>query len=161
MNYGSANLDYVFEVSKQIAVNIEKDCLVVVKSTVPIGTNDKVEEFLKENLKNDINIEVASNPEFLAQGTAIKDTLHCSRIVIGVESKEAEEVLRQVYERFDQPIVVMDRRSAEMVKYASNDFLALKISFMNEIANFCEVVGADIEHVAKGMSFDPRMWRVY
>lgn len=154
---GSANLDYVFEVSKQIAVNIEKDCLVVVKSTVPIGTNDKVEEFLKENLKNDINIEVASNPEFLAQGTAIKDTLHGSRIVIGVESKEAEEVLRQVYERFDQPIVVMDRRSAEMVKYASNDFLALKISFMNEIANFCEVVGADIEHVAKGMSFDPRI----
>lgn len=154
---GSANLDYIFAVSKQIAENIEKDCLVVVKSTVPIGTNDKVEEYLKENLTKDINVEVASNPEFLAQGTAIKDTLHASRIVIGVESKRAEEVLREVYERFNQPIVVMNRRSAEMVKYASNDFLALKISFMNEIANFCEIVGADIEHVAKGMSFDPRI----
>ena len=154
---GSANLDYVFTVCKEIAESIEKDTLVVVKSTVPIGTNDKIEEFLKENVKEDINIEVASNPEFLAQGTAVKDTLHASRIVIGVESDFAEKLLRDVYERFNQPIVVTNRRSAEMIKYASNDFLALKISFMNEIANFCEDVGADIEDVAKGMSFDPRI----
>ena len=154
---GSANLDYVFTVCKEIAESIEKDTLVVVKSTVPIGTNDKIEEFLKENVKENINIEVASNPEFLAQGTAVKDTLHASRIVIGVESDFAEKLLRDVYERFKQPIVVTNRRSAEMIKYASNDFLALKISFMNEIANFCEDVGADIEDVAKGMSFDPRI----
>ncbi|WP_294349315.1 UDP-glucose/GDP-mannose dehydrogenase family protein [uncultured Clostridium sp.] len=154
---GSANLDYVFTVCKEIAESIEKDTLVVVKSTVPIGTNDKIEEFLKENVKEDINIEVASNPEFLAQGTAVKDTLHASRIVIGVESDFAEKLLRDVYERFNQPIVVTNRRSAEMIKYASNDFLALKISFVNEIANFCEDVGADIEDVAKGMSFDPRI----
>ena len=154
---GSANLDYVFNVCLQISENIEKDCLVVVKSTVPIGTNDRVEEFLQENVKNNVHVEVASNPEFLAQGTAVIDTLHAKRIVVGVESKRAEETLREVYERYNQPIVVTNRRSAEMIKYASNDFLALKISFMNEIANFCEMVGADVEDVAKGMSFDPRI----
>ncbi len=154
---GSANLDYVFNVCRQIAENAERDCLVVVKSTVPIGTNDRIEEFLKENVKNNIQIEVASNPEFLAQGTAVVDTLYAKRIVIGVESKKAEELLKEVYEGYNQPIVVTNRRSAEMVKYASNDFLALKISFMNEIANFCEMVGADVEDVAKGMSFDPRI----
>ena len=154
---GSANLDYVFKVCEQIAENVENNCLVVVKSTVPIGTNDRVEEFLKEHVKASIHIEVASNPEFLAQGTAVKDTLHASRIVIGVESKEAEEKLRYVYEGFNQPIVVTNRRSAEMIKYASNDFLALKISFINEIANVCEIVGANIEDVARGMSYDKRI----
>ncbi|GFP74195.1 UDP-glucose dehydrogenase family protein [Clostridium fungisolvens] len=154
---GSANLEYVYNVAKQIAENIEKDCLVVVKSTVPIGTNDKVEDYIKSNLKNKVSIEVASNPEFLSQGTAIKDTLHASRIVVGVESQRAESILREVYERFNQPIVVTNRRSAEMIKYASNDFLALKISFVNEIANLCEIVGANIEDVTKGMSYDERI----
>jgi UDPglucose 6-dehydrogenase len=154
---GSANLAYVYTVAKQIAQAIEKDCLVVVKSTVPIGTNDEVEKYLRDNLKHNVKVEVASNPEFLAQGTAVTDTIKASRIVIGVESKEAEKVLRNVYERFNQPIVVTNRRSAEMVKYASNDFLALKISFVNEIANLCEIVGANIEDVTKGMSFDTRI----
>ncbi|CUO42833.1 UDP-glucose dehydrogenase family protein [Clostridium disporicum] len=154
---GSANLDYVFEVCRQIAENLENDCLVVIKSTVPIGTNDKVEDFLRYNLVNNVHVEVASNPEFLSQGTAVYDTLNASRIVIGVESKKAEMMLREVYERFGQPIVVTNRRSAEVIKYASNDFLALKISFMNEMANVCEVVGANIEDVAKGMSYDSRI----
>lgn len=154
---GSANLSYVYGVCKQIADNVEKDCLVVIKSTVPIGTNDRVEAYLNEFKKNSVNIEVASNPEFLAQGTAVKDTLHASRIVIGIESKKSEETLRRIYEPFGQPIVVTNRRSAEMIKYASNDFLALKISFMNEMANVCEIVGADIQDVAKGMSFDKRI----
>ena len=154
---GSANLDYVFAVCKQIAENAEKDCLVVIKSTVPIGTNDRVEEFLMENLKNNIKIEVASNPEFLAQGTAVIDTLKASRIVIGVESEKAEAILKEVYTPFNQPIITMNRRSAEMVKYASNDFLALKISFINEIANLCELVGANIEDITKGMSYDKRI----
>ena len=154
---GSANLDYVFNVCKQIAENIENNCLVVVKSTVPIGTNDKVEEYLRENVVNNVKIEVASNPEFLAQGTAVVDTLNASRIVIGVESKNAENILREIYNPFNQPIVCTNRRSAEMVKYASNDFLALKISFMNEMANVCEIVGANIEDVAKGMSYDKRI----
>ena len=154
---GSANLDYVFSVCGEIAECCENDCLVVVKSTVPIGTNDKIEEFLREKCKANISLEVASNPEFLAQGTAVVDTLHASRIVIGVESETAENKLREVYERFGQPIVVTNRRSAEMIKYASNDFLALKISFMNEMANVCEIVGANIEDVAKGMSYDKRI----
>lgn len=154
---GSANLDYLYNAAKQIAENIEKDCLVVIKSTVPIGTNDKLEEFLKEHLINNVQIDVASNPEFLSQGTAVKDTLYANRIVIGVESESAKDILKKVYERFNQPIVITNRRSAEMIKYASNDFLALKISFINEIANFCEMVGADIEDVVKGMSYDPRI----
>ncbi|MFT8316338.1 MAG: UDP-glucose/GDP-mannose dehydrogenase family protein [Clostridium sp.] len=154
---GSANLDYVYIVARQIAQNVTKDCLVVVKSTVPIGTNDEVEEFLKDNLINNVNIEVASNPEFLAQGTAVKDTLYAKRIVVGVESENAKNVMKEIYNRFNQPIVVTDRRSAEMIKYASNDFLALKISFVNEIANLCELVGANIEHVTEGMSYDPRI----
>lgn len=154
---GSANLDYIFEACKQISENLENDVVVVVKSTVPIGTNDRVEEYLKDNLVNKVKVEVASNPEFLAQGTAVVDTLHASRIVIGVESEKAENILRSIYDPFNQPIVVTNRRSAEMIKYASNDFLALKISFMNEIANFCELVGADIEDVAKGMSYDKRI----
>ncbi|MGG7147245.1 UDP-glucose dehydrogenase family protein [Clostridium butyricum] len=154
---GSANLDYVFSVCKQISDIVEKDCLVVLKSTVPIGTNDKIEEFFYENKKNNINIEVASNPEFLSQGTAVYDTLYAKRIVIGVRSDKAEKILRTVYEKFNQPLIVTNRSSAEMIKYASNDFLALKISFMNEIANFCEVVGADIDDVARGMSYDSRI----
>ncbi|MBQ8043325.1 MAG: UDP-glucose/GDP-mannose dehydrogenase family protein [Clostridia bacterium] len=154
---GSANLDYVATVSRQIAENVERDCLVVVKSTVPIGTNDKVEQFIKDCLVNDVKVEVASNPEFLAQGTAVRDTLEAKRIVIGTESKEAEAMLREIYEPFGLPIVSVNRRSAEMIKYASNDFLALKISYMNDIANLCELVGANIEDVALGMSYDPRI----
>ena len=154
---GSANLTYVATVSRQIAETIEKDCLVVVKSTVPIGTNDKVEQFIKDSLVHNVKVEVASNPEFLAQGTAVHDTLQARRIIIGTESKEAEELLRKVYEPFNLPIVAVNRRSAEMIKYASNDFLALKISYMNDIANLCELVGANIEDVAKGMSYDERI----
>lgn len=155
---GSANLNYVATVSRQIAESLEHDCLVVVKSTVPIGTNDKVEQFIKDSLKNkNIKVEVASNPEFLAQGTAVRDTLEAKRIVIGTESKEAEAKLREIYKPFNLPIVSVNRRSAEMIKYASNDFLALKISYMNDIANLCELVGANIEDVAKGMSYDPRI----
>ncbi|RFB39728.1 UDP-glucose/GDP-mannose dehydrogenase family protein [Bacillus sp. RC] len=154
---GSANLTYVYGVAEQIASSIEKDCVVVVKSTVPIGTNDKIESLIKSQLKNDVNVYVASNPEFLSQGTAVKDTLHTSRIVIGVEEEIAGERLKEVYKNFDAPIVVTNRKSAEMIKYASNDFLALKISFINEIANLCEIIGADIEDVARGMGYDGRI----
>lgn len=154
---GSANLSYVYGVAEQIAASIEKDCVVVVKSTVPIGTNDKIESLIKSQLKHDVNVSVASNPEFLSQGTAVRDTLHTSRIVIGVEEEAAGETLKEVYKNFDAPIVVTNRKSAEMIKYASNDFLALKISFINEIANLCEIIGADIEDVALGMGYDGRI----
>ncbi|AWY97581.1 MULTISPECIES: UDP-glucose dehydrogenase family protein [Blautia] len=154
---GSANLAYVYEVAKQIAQNAEKHCVVVLKSTVPIGTNDKIESYIHDKQINDVKIYVASNPEFLSQGTAVHDTLHASRIVIGVTEEYPAKVLQKVYEDFDAPKLVVERRSAEMIKYASNDFLALKISYINEIANLCEVVGADIEEVTEGMGFDGRI----
>lgn len=154
---GAANLTYIAEVAREIAENITKDCLVVVKSTVPIGTNDKVEQFIHDFLVNDVRVEVASNPEFLAQGSAVKDTLYAARIIIGTESKWAEDMLMGIYKPFNLPIVSVNRRSAEMIKYASNDFLALKISYMNDIANLCELVGANIQDVAKGMSYDERI----
>ena len=154
---GSANLDYVYNVAEQIADTVEKDCIVVLKSTVPIGTNDEIEKYIRENLKNKVKIDVASNPEFLAQGRAVKDTLEPSRIVIGTENEETKKKMLELYKDFDAPKLTTDRRSAEMVKYASNDFLALKISYINDIANLCEVVGANVEDVAKGMSFDSRI----
>ncbi|WP_339234552.1 UDP-glucose/GDP-mannose dehydrogenase family protein [Oceanobacillus sp. FSL W7-1281] len=154
---GSANLQYVETVAKQIAESVAKDCLVVVKSTVPIGTNDKIEELVNDSLVNDVRVEVASNPEFLAQGSAVRDTLEAARIVIGTESEWAENLLTEIYTPFNLPIVSVNRRSAEMIKYASNDFLALKISYMNDIANLCELVGADIQDVAEGMSYDERI----
>ena len=154
---GSANLAYVYTVAEQIAESIEKDCVVVIKSTVPIGTNDKIEELIKSRVASRINVDIASNPEFLAQGTAVRDTLKAARIVIGTETERAKDILTKVYENFQQPFVYTNRRSAEMIKYASNDFLALKISYINEIANLCELVGADIESVAEGMGMDPRI----
>lgn len=159
---GSANLDYVYKVCEQIAESVNKDCVVVVKSTVPIGTNDKVEEYLRKNVKPGIKIYVASNPEFLAQGTAVRDTLHASRIVVGTNHRVPERIMKKLYspltkKPYKVPYLSMNRCSAEMVKYASNDFLALKISYINEIANFCEKVGANIEDVTKGMGYDSRI----
>ncbi len=159
---GSANLDYVYTVCNQIAESLQQDCVVVVKSTVPIGTNDEIEQLLRDNSAKGINIYVASNPEFLAQGTAVHDTLYASRIVVGVEDKRAEEIMHTLYkpltlEPYNVPYLSTSRRSAEMIKYASNDFLALKISYINEIANLCKKLGANIEEVAKGMGLDPRI----
>lgn len=154
---GSACLDYVYAAVKEIIENLSNDALIVIKSTVPIGTNEKIEEYIRENNKSNYKVEVASNPEFLSQGTAVEDTLNANRIVIGVESENARKILMEVYERFNSPIVITNRKSAEMIKYASNDFLALKLSFINEIANLCEIVGANIEDVTKGMAYDNRI----
>lgn len=154
---GSANLTYVFAAAAQIAAAARQDCVVVVKSTVPIGTNERVEQQLQRGLAHPVNLEVVSNPEFLSQGTALRDMLHGNRIVIGAESEHARRVMERIYAPLRQPIVFTNRRSAEMVKYASNDFLALKISYINEIANLCETLGADVEDVARGMGLDPRI----
>lgn len=154
---GSANLVYVFNVVKQIAEKIMNDCVVAIKSTVPIGTNEKAEKIIKKYNNNKYKIDIVSNPEFLSQGTAINDTFNAARIVIGTESKRAENVMLKIYEKFSVPIICTNRRSAEMIKYASNNFLALKISYINEIANLCEKVGANIEDVAKGIGMDPRI----
>ena len=154
---GYANLKYVFEAAEQIAQSVASDCVAVVKSTVPIGTNDKLEKLFHTNTKNPVRVHVASNPEFLSQGTAVHDMLHGAQIVIGVENEYCEGILRQVYSGFDSQLVATDRRTAEMIKYASNNFLALKISFINEIANLCEMVDADVETVAYGMGLDSRI----
>ncbi len=154
---GSANLNYIAAVCRQIAQSVTRDCLVVVKSTVPVGTNDKVEQYIKDNLARDVKVRVASNPEFLAQSNAVHDMLHATRIIIGTDDEEAERQLLEIYAPFDLPVVSVSRRSAEMIKYACNNFLALKISFMNDMANLCELVGANIDDVAEGMRYDPRI----
>ncbi|MGE7605385.1 UDP-glucose dehydrogenase family protein [Peribacillus frigoritolerans] len=154
---GSASLKYVNEVAVQIAKTVENDCVIVIKSTVPVGTNDKIEKLIRDNLSHNVRVDVVSNPEFLAQGTAIKDTLYAQRIILGAESEYAVQKMKEVYDNFNIPYVITDRRSAEMIKYASNDFLALKISYINEIANLCEIVDANIEDVTKGMGMDPRI----
>ena len=155
---GSADLRYIDSAIGGIARALNHDCLIVVKSTVPIGTNDYVERLLREAASGKgIHLEVASNPEFLSQGSAVHDTLCARRIIIGAESDSAREKLKKIYEPFGLPTVCVSRRSAEMIKYASNDFLALKISYMNDIANLCELVGADVEDVALGMSYDERI----
>ena len=154
---GSANLKYVYGVAKEIGKRAENDIIVVVKSTVPIGTNDRIENIINNNLTKKVKVSVASNPEFLAQGSAVKDTLHPARIIIGAENESTKKKLLEMYKDFDCPKVATNRKSAEMIKYASNGFLALKISYINEIANLCEVVGANIEDVAKGMGFDDRI----
>ena len=155
---GSANLLYVYEVVDQIANAVKNDCVVVIKSTVPIGTNEKIEKKLNDTkTSTKVKFCVVSNPEFLSQGSAIKDTLYASRIVIGAENKWGIEIMEKVYKDFSSPLIITDRRSAEMIKYASNNYLALKISYINEIANLCEDIGANIEDVVKGMGYDSRI----
>ena len=157
---GSANLAYVHEVVRQITDAAERDCVVAIKSTVPVGTNDKLSHMLEERLRGlgkKLRLHVVSNPEFLSQGSAIRDTLNATRIVIGSEDETSVNVMRRLYDPFDIPYVLTDRKSAEMIKYAANDFLALKISYINEIANLCEIIGANVEDVAKGMGMDKRI----
>ncbi len=160
---GSANLDYIFSAASDIANNITKDSLVVIKSTVPIGTGfkvkDHIEEILKEN-GSDVNIEIASNPEFLKEGKAIEDCLSPDRVVLGAEKDEVFVTLKDLYSPFvinHDRFVLMDVKSAEMTKYVANAMLATKISFMNEIANICEATGADVQKVRLGIGSDKRI----
>lgn len=157
---GSANLAYLYHVCRQILTHAENCRLVIIKSTVPVGTCNKIQQLFDENNPKD-RMQVVSNPEFLAQGTAVQDTLFPARIVIGADEPAAAAAVREIYRDFDSNFVMTDSRSAEMIKYASNDFLALKISYINEIANLCEIVGADVETVALGMGLDARIGRQY
>jgi nucleotide sugar dehydrogenase len=154
---GSANLDYVEQAAKDIAENITKNLIVVIKSTVPVGTNFHIKDFINAHTHNGIKVTIASNPEFLREGSAVKDTFHGDRIVIGAEDEETANILAEINKPFDMPMVKTDISSAEMIKYASNAFLATKISFINEIANICDTLGANVENVAKGMGFDHRI----
>ena len=155
---GSADLSQVLSVSENLAVFINEDKLLVSKSTVPVGTVVKIKQVVRKKTKYDV--EVVSNPEFLKEGTAIQDSLKPERIIIGTRNKKAIEVLKDLYAPFvrtGNPILLMSERSAEMTKYAANAFLATKISFMNELSNLCEIVGADIDWVRKGIGSDPRI----
>lgn len=154
---GSANLDYVEQAALDIAANITQNIVVVIKSTVPVGTNFHIKDLINKNTKNGIRIQIASNPEFLREGSAVKDTFHGDRIVIGTEDGETAEILSEINKPFGTPIIKTDISSAEMIKYSSNAFLATKISFINEIANLCESMGANVEEVAKGMGLDHRI----
>ena len=160
---GSADLKYVLSVARDCGRNMNDYLLVVTKSTVPVGTSEKVRKAVQEELdKRNVQIEfdVASNPEFLKEGAAIDDFLKPDRIVIGLETPRAEDLMKTLYKPFTlngHPLIFMDITSAEMTKYAANSMLAAKISFMNDIANLCEIVGADINLVRKGIGSDSRI----
>lgn len=157
---GSADLSYVLGVADSIGKNLKEYRVIVDKSTVPVGTADRVSSQIAQHTS--LDFDVVSNPEFLREGMAVDDFLKPSRVVIGTSSKKAADIMRQIYEpyvRQGHPIIIMDERSAEMTKYAANSFLATKISFMNEVANLCEVVGANVDNVRIGMAPDNRIGR--
>jgi len=154
---GTANLTYLKDVAKDIAIRASKDLVVVIKSTVPVGTNEVVKQILKDFAHPQLKIDVVSNPEFLREGSALYDIFHGDRIVIGADHPQSALYVEELYQSFNLPTFITSVRSAEMIKYASNAFLATKISFINEIASICEAVGADIEQVAHGMGLDRRI----
>jgi UDPglucose 6-dehydrogenase len=161
---GSADLKYVIAVADEIGKSMEDYLVVVTKSTVPVGTANKVKSAVQNALNaRGLNLEfdVASNPEFLKEGAAVDDFLKPDRIIIGLESDRATEIMKRLYKPFllnGHPIIFMDIPSAEMTKYAANAMLATKISFMNDIANLCEIMGADVNYVRQGIGSDPRNW---
>ena len=164
---GSADLKYVLQVARTIGQNINKYLVVVTKSTVPVGTARKVRQAIEEELQKrgvDIPFDVASNPEFLKEGNAIKDFMSPDRVVVGVESEKAKKALTRLYKPFlinNFRVIFMDIPSAEMTKYAANSMLATRISFMNDIANLCERVGADVNMVRAGIGSDTRIGRKF
>lgn len=160
---GSADLQYVRQVAKQIGQTIIRDIIVVDKSTVPVGTADEVKAIIQEELDNrgkDYKVCVVSNPEFLKEGNAVNDFMHPDRIIVGTDSDYASDIMAMLYEPFTknhERMIIMDIKSAEMTKYASNCMLANRISFMNEMANICDKLGANIDNVRKGMGSDSRI----
>ncbi len=154
---GKADMTFVEKVARTIAENLKDYRLVIEKSTVPIKTGERIKRTMSRYIKGDVNFDVASNPEFLREGSAIEDTLKPDRVVIGVDSAKAESLLRDVYKGFDCPIVVTSVGSAELIKHASNSFLALKITYANWLARLCEASGADVDEVVHGMGLDHRI----
>lgn len=155
---GSADLSYVLKVANDIGELMTEYKVIVNKSTVPVGTADKVRETI--SAKTAINFDVVSNPEFLREGFAVEDSMNPARVVVGSSSDKAKDIMAKIYQPFTNtgiPIIFMDEKSSELTKYASNSFLAVKITFMNEIANYCEKVGADVDKVRLGMGSDDRI----
>ncbi|WP_079506118.1 UDP-glucose dehydrogenase family protein [Mesobacillus jeotgali] len=158
---GSANLEYLEAAIAEIGMNLIRDAIIVIKSTVPVGTNERILKLLNETIESELRVKVISNPEFLREGSGILDTFHADRVVIGTDDPDAGSAVAKLYKPFGRPILQTDVRSAELIKYASNAFLATKISFINEVANLCEHTGANIEDVAKGMGMDERIGRQF
>ena len=157
---GSADLTYVEGVAKEIAENMDGYRVIVTKSTVPVGTGDRIRKTISKNLKEQVDFDIVSNPEFLREGSAIEDFMRPNRVVIGANSQQAIAIMRDLYKPLyliETPFVITNIETAELIKYASNSFLATKISYINEIANLCEKVGADVHTVAKGMGLDQRI----
>ena len=154
---GSANLEYLEAAVEQIGMSLVRDAVIIIKSTVPVGTNERIYQKLQDIITDNIQVKVVSNPEFLREGSGILDTFHADRIVVGADDHEAGRAVADLYQPFGRPILQTDVRSAELIKYASNAFLATKISFINEVANVCEHTGANIDDVAKGMGMDSRI----
>lgn len=154
---GAADLSYLDKAVDTIASHLKRDAIIVIKSTVPVGTNEYVKKVFSEKLPPSVHIEVVSNPEFLRQGSAISDTMNGDRIVIGAENKDAALKIEKMYKPLNIPVLMTDPKSAELIKYASNAFLATKISFINEIAALCEAAGADVSSVSRGMGMDKRI----
>ena len=154
---GGADLTYVEKVAKQIALHLKKYCLIVDKSTVPVETGEWVYKTIKRYAPKGVPFDVASNPEFLREGSAIRDFKIPDRIVVGVSSTRAEKLFRTLYGTMKAPLLVTDIKSAELIKHAANSFLAMKISFANALARVCDAVGADVEMVTMGMGLDPRI----
>lgn len=154
---GTANLTYVEEVARSIAAHVTDYVVVVTKSTVPVGTNRRIKDMIAKGLEGRVPFDVVSNPEFLREGTAVHDAFKGDRIVIGSDNERAAALVEKINEPFGIPIYHTDISSAEMIKYASNAFLATKISFINEISALCEKLGANVEDVAKGMGLDQRI----
>lgn len=157
---GQADLRYVFAVAETFGKHLNGYKIFVDKSTVPVGTAEKVEEIIKKASKGKHSFEVVSNPEFLREGAAVKDFLNPDRVVVGVKSEKAKKMMEQIYRpiaRNGRPVMFTDVRSAEIIKYAANAFLAMKITFINEVANFCDVAGGNVKEIAKGLGYDARI----
>jgi UDPglucose 6-dehydrogenase len=154
---GESDLTAVEQVAHGIAEALDRYKVIVNKSTVPVGTGDLVRNIIERNRRRPVNFDVVSNPEFLREGSAIEDTLRPDRIVIGAPNQQVAMTLLELYAPLERPMIITDVHSAEIIKYASNAFLAAKISFINEIANLCELAGGDVTQVMKGMGLDPRI----
>lgn len=157
---GSAEMKFVEGVAKEIAQHTKTYKVIVTKSTVPVGTGEVISRIMKKHLKENIDFDIVSNPEFLREGAGIEDFMRPNRVIIGTSSAQATAIMKDLYSPLyliEAPIVITDVKTAELIKYASNAFLATKISFINEIANLCEIVGADVQTVSKGMGLDRRI----
>lgn len=158
---GRIDLSPLYQAAKECCRFINHDVTVIIRTTVPVGTNRELKEYMMAITEKKYNIDVVSNPEFLSQGTAVKDMLSPSRIVVGVSTKKAQQVMKELYQGFESPLLFVSPESAELIKYASNSYLAVKLSYINEIADLCDKVGADIQEVSFGIGLDPRIGTKY